>query len=122
MVHVQRERLTDSFLLILTEGGPGPEFELERALYRGVRSGKPAIWIDCSQLAGFSEEAADLLLAYQGHLPTVGIELVLSHVSEVGHQALRRAAHRDPLPRVVLSLLDAPTPPPPGKSSSYFKS
>jgi hypothetical protein len=110
MLHVHRESLPESFLLILEDGAPGPEVPLERGLYRAALSNKSAVWVDCSLLSDLPAEAAELLLAYQYHLPSVGKELVLSHVTPPVQRRLQEMVRQDRPPRVVPSLLDIDSP------------
>jgi hypothetical protein len=108
MIRVWREKLPESYLLILEDGPAGPEVPLERALYRAAHSGKEAVWLDCSLLSDLPTEAAEILLAYQQHLPEVGMCLVLSHVSaEVQRQLHAAVVYRESAPPIVASLLEA---------------
>ena len=104
---VYRETLPDRYLLIVCGAADGAAAErtLERALHRASRSGKPAVWVDCSLAAGLSERAAQLLLAYAHHLPGMGSGLVLCHVADALRQELR--THGAGTLPMAATLLDA---------------
>ncbi len=107
MIQVWREKLPESYLLILGDGPAGPEVPLERALYRATLSGREAVWLDCSLLSSLSLEAAEVLMAYQQHLLGMGVALVLSHVSAAVQQQLRATVAYQEMPPIVASLLEA---------------
>lgn len=91
MTTVFHELLPESYLLRLL---PGPANEPERALKhtlrRACRSGKPAVWVDCEQVADLPQEALDLLSSCHRQLRQQRMQLVLVHASEALRQHLLR--------------------------------
>jgi len=107
MREVYREILPESYLLILaperhTLGG----MPLAQALYGAGHSGKPSVWIDCSDLHQLSERTCQVLLHYHQLYTQWGINLVLCHLEPEVEQALRQACSTTP-PAIVPTLLDA---------------
>lgn len=106
MLEVYREVLPDSYLLILHDtAARQAEADLARALHRASRSGKPAVWLDCSMVNYLSGEAQQLLLTYDDLLPRLGALLVMCHLNdELRHQLEEISAGSL---TVVNTLLDA---------------
>ena len=107
MTIVYHELLPESYLLILVPGGAGgPEAALANSLHCARRSGKPAVWVDCSLVNGLSDEATRLLWASHRQLREHHAELVLVHVPDhLKNELLDHAA--GPAPCIVATLLDA---------------
>ncbi|RSK50980.1 STAS domain-containing protein [Hymenobacter rigui] len=106
-MEVYREILPDSYLLILTEAQlPAAEAQLTEALRMASRSGKPSIWVDCSQLHSLSFSALRVLARYYRRLRKRQIPLVLCHLGNETHQLLAKLPTAL-CPPVVPSLLDA---------------
>lgn len=108
MLIVHHELLPECYLLVLApDAAQASELELAQHLSCAVRSGKPAVWVDCRLLDTISLTAVRLLWACHHRLKRRGAELVLCRVSEPLAQALRR--HYIPTDElcVVASLDDA---------------
>ncbi|WP_201980717.1 STAS domain-containing protein [Hymenobacter rubidus] len=107
MTTVYHELLPESYLLILAPSpSNAPEAALAHSLHCAKRSGKPAVWVDCSLLNSLSEEAAGLLWASHHELQQKHAQLVLVHVPDCVKREL--LAHElGPAPVMVPSLLDA---------------
>ena len=105
MLVVHHELLPDSYLLLLAPGTPdASEAELTHWLKRARRSGKPAVWVDCSLLTSLSAEAARQLRAAHARLRHQHAELVLVHVPT---QVEETWFSRPSGPCIVPTLLDA---------------
>jgi len=107
MREVYREILPESYLLILapeqhTLGG----VPLSQALYGAAHSGKPSVWVDCSNLQQLSHHTCQVLLHYYQQYMQLGISLVLCHLEPEVEQALVQACPTVP-PPIVPTLLDA---------------
>lgn len=108
LMHViYHELLPESYLLILAPGPQGePESVLASWLRRAQRSGKPAVWVDCSMLESLSTEAVRLLWNSHFQLQEKHAQLVLVHVPErVKRELLGKGL--GPAPCMVPTLLDA---------------
>ncbi len=108
MLEVQREKLPQAYLLILsgTVCTPADEEPLHRALHRASRAGKAAIVIDLSMVEDVSEDVVELLLAYAFVLHAQVRRLILCHVPPVSrHRFLHLDDSSQPL--LVASVLDA---------------
>ena len=107
MTAVYHELLPESYLLILAPGsGDDHEAGLAHWLKCAQRSGKPAVWVDCSMVQTLSGEAMRLLWASHYHLQANHAQLVLVHVPERIHQELLDQ-EQGPAPCIVPTLLDA---------------
>ena len=107
MTSVYHELLPESYLLILAPGQAGKtEAALANSLHCAQRSGRPAVWVDCSLLSTLSDEAAGLLWAAHYELQRRHSQLVLVHVPERVRQNLLDWA-LGPAPCIVPTLLDA---------------
>lgn len=120
MLIVHQELLADIYLLVLA---PGPtnasEIELAHHLSCAVRSGKPAVWVDCRLLNAMSRTAMRLLCACHRRLRQRGAQLVLCRVADSLAPRLHQlCAGPKPAIHLVESLdeaaahLYAPTPKP----------
>ncbi len=90
MMVVHHEALPESYLLVLAPDRANPsERELAHYLGEACRSGKPAVWIDCRLLDGFSALAARLLRVSSFRLRQHHVRLVLCRVSERLERTLR---------------------------------
>ncbi|MDU0369664.1 STAS domain-containing protein [Hymenobacter endophyticus] len=106
-MEVYREILPNSYLLILTNGqAPAAEAQLSYALRLASRSGKPSIWVDCSQLPALSFGALRVLARYYRRLRRRQVQLVLCHLGDAAHQLVAKLPTAL-CPPVVPSLLDA---------------
>ena len=108
MLEVQREKLPQAYLLILsgTVCTPADEEPLHRALHRASRAGKAAIVIDLSMVEAVSEDVVELLLAYAFVLHAQVRRLILCHVPPgCRHRFLHLDHSSQPL--LVASVLDA---------------
>lgn len=91
---VYHELLPEAYLLVLATDptpGPAPEAELAAQLRQAVRSGKPAVWVDCRLLPTLSRPAARLLWACHHRLRRRHARLVLCRVSAALGEALAQA-------------------------------
>ena len=91
---VYHELLSEAYLLVLAADptpGPVPEAELAAQLRQAVRSGKPAVWVDCRLLPTLSRPAARLLWACHHRLRRRRARLVLCRVSGPLALALEQA-------------------------------
>lgn len=104
---VYHELLPHSYLLILA---PGPthksKADLGHWLECAQRSGKPAVWVDCSMLHSLSDEAARLLWAAHYQLQEQHVQLVLVHLADAVKRTLL-SQELGPVPCIVPTLLDA---------------
>jgi hypothetical protein len=108
MLNVYRDVLPDSYLLVLAPRlSEQPGNALARALHRASRSGKAAVWVDCSLLDELTPDEAELLLAYDYHLRRQQIRLVLCHVNETLSLELTLLAGGATAPCIVPTVLDA---------------
>lgn len=108
MLIVHHELLPECYLLVLApDVAQASELELAQHLSHAVRSGKPAVWVDCRLLDTLSPTAARLLWACHHRLKRRGAELVLCRVSEPLAQALRQHYTNNTELCVVASLDDA---------------
>jgi hypothetical protein len=84
---------------------------LDRALHRASRSGKQAIWLDCSLLAprDVSIELGLTLCAYAEVFAMQGIGFVVAYAGTELRESLARAG-TGAGPLLVDSLVDAPPP------------
>ena len=106
-MNIYQELLPESYLLILADApDPADEARLADALRQAGRSGRPGIWVDCSQLPHLLPSALQVLLRYYRRLRRLHIPLVLCHLSERAGQQLAHLAPEQ-CPPVVPSLLDA---------------
>ncbi|MCA8832049.1 STAS domain-containing protein [Hymenobacter pini] len=106
-MEVYREILPNSYLLILTDNNaPATVAQLSYALRRASRSGKPSIWVDCSQLHRLPFAALRVLARYYRRLRQRQIPLVLCHLGDDAHQLMAKLPTAL-CPPVVPSLLDA---------------
>ncbi|OUJ75838.1 STAS domain-containing protein [Hymenobacter crusticola] len=107
MREVYREILPQSYLLILApERHTLGSVPLAQALYAAGHSGKPSVWVDCSELHQLSARTCQILLHYHQQYAQRGIQLVLCHLEPGIEQALLDACPTTP-PTIVPTLLDA---------------
>ncbi|GGE99678.1 STAS domain-containing protein [Hymenobacter cavernae] len=107
MREVYREILPESYLLILApEHHTLGSVPLAQALYGAAHSGKPSVWVDCSNLQQLSSRTCQVLLHYYQQYRQRGINLVLCHLEPEVEQALVQACPTGP-PPIVPTLLDA---------------
>jgi anti-anti-sigma regulatory factor len=105
-MHVYREILPESYLLILTGNHFSEASLLQRALHRAGGSGKPNIWVDCSELHHPSTSVIELIGQFCEQLRQRGIQLILCHLEEDFQHAVQQLpASSQPL--VLATLLDA---------------
>lgn len=109
MLIVHQELLADSYLLVLAPDPANPsEIELAQQLSCAVRSGKPAVWVDCRLLHTMSATAVRLLCACHFRLRQRGAQLVLCRVSAALAQVLHQlCAGPEPAWQLVDSLDEA---------------
>ncbi|HEX8504269.1 MAG TPA: hypothetical protein VF630_02790 [Hymenobacter sp.] len=110
MLSVCRDALPDSYLLVVaSDDQTFDAHALDRALHRAGRSGKQAVWLDCSLLAprDVTPEMGLLLCAYAEVFAAQGIVLVVAHAGAALQLSLA-AAGSDAGPRLVGSLVDPP--------------
>ncbi|RSK37256.1 STAS domain-containing protein [Hymenobacter metallilatus] len=106
-MEVYREILPNSYLLILTEDQiTAAEVQLTEALRVASRSGKPSIWVDCSQLHTLSFAALRVLARTYRRLRRRQVQLVLCHLGNESRQLMAKLPTAL-CPPVVPSLLDA---------------
>ena len=80
MLIVYHELLPQAYLLILAHDPTTSELPLAWQLKRAMRSGKPAVWVDCRLLHTLSGTAIRLLLACHRCLQRRHAQLVLCRV------------------------------------------
>ena len=91
MLIVHHELLPEIYLLVLAPDPASPsELELAHHLSCAVRSGKPAVWVDCRLVDMLSPTAARLLWACHYRLQRRGAHLVLCRVSAALAQLLNQ--------------------------------
>ncbi|MBC6991091.1 STAS domain-containing protein [Hymenobacter sp. BT491] len=107
-MEIQREILPESYLLILTdeENSLLDQEALALALRSAVRSGKPSIWVDCSQLHRLPAPTISLLVGYYRRLQQRNVQLVLCHLDDSLQHAFSQTSAATQVP-VVPTLLDA---------------
>ncbi len=104
---IYQELLPESYLLILADDpDPTDVARLSYALRRASRSGRPSIWVDCSQLPQLPLASLRVLLRFYQRLRPRHIPLVLCHLDGQAHQRLARLPS-DTRPPIMASLLDA---------------
>ncbi|WP_324674958.1 STAS domain-containing protein [Hymenobacter sp. GOD-10R] len=109
MREVYREILPESYLLILApERHTLGSVPLAQALFGAAHSGKPSVWIDCSELHQLSTHTCQVLLHYHQQFTKRGIQLILCHLEPAIEQELVDASPAQP-PTIVPTLLDADT-------------
>ena len=107
MTVIYHEMLPESYLLILAPGRVGErEIALAHWLHHAQRSGRLAVWVDCSMLQSLSDEAAQLLWASHFKLQKRHAQLVLVHVPVRVTQVLL-SRELGSAPCMVPTLLDA---------------
>jgi anti-anti-sigma regulatory factor len=105
-MHVYREILPESYLLILTGSHFAEAQLLQRALRRAGSSGKTNIWVDCSELHDPSADVIELLGQSCAQMRQRGIQLIMCHLEEDFQQAVQQLpAASQPL--ILGTLLDA---------------
>ena len=114
MMIVHYELLPEVYLLVLAPDAANPsELELAQHLSYAVRSGRPAVWVDCRLIDTISPTAARLLHACHHRLQKRQAQLVLCRVSERLAQSLQQLC---PVPKpdlcTVFSLDEAARLPP----------
>ena len=107
MREVYREILPESYLLILApERHTLGSVPLAQALYSAAHSGKPSVWVDCSELHYLSNQTCKILLHYYQQYKKRGIELILCHLEPEVEQDLLDACP-SLAPNILPTLLDA---------------
>ncbi|HEX8329308.1 MAG TPA: hypothetical protein VF629_17365 [Hymenobacter sp.] len=117
MLTICRDTLLESYLLIVASDEQAFDaHSLDRALHRASRSGKQAIWLDCSLLAprDISTELGLVLCAYAEVFAARGVGFVVAYAGPELRESLAKAGS-GAMPRLVDSLVDAPPPPVPFK-------
>lgn len=105
-MHVYREILPESYLLILTGSHFTDAPTLQRALHRAGGSGKANIWVDCSELSHPAAAVIELLGQFCVQMRHRSIQLILCHLEDNCQQAVQQLpAASQPL--VLATLLDA---------------
>jgi hypothetical protein len=106
-MEVYREILPDSYLLILApEQHTLGSVPLAQALYRAGHSGKPSVWVDCSNLHHLTSTTCRLFLYYHQQLKQRDVSLLLCHLEPEIEQTLLQACPAMAL-SIVPTLLDA---------------
>ncbi|WP_022821825.1 STAS domain-containing protein [Hymenobacter norwichensis] len=105
-MHVYREILPESYLLILTGSHFTDAHTLQRALHRAGGSGKANIWIDCSEMSHPTTAVVELLGQFCKQVRSRGIELILCHLEEECQHAVQQLPTAAQ-PLVLATLLDA---------------
>ena len=82
MMIVYKELLPQAYLLVLAYDPTTSDLALARQLACALRSGKPAVWVDCRLLTTFSATAIRLLHACHRSLQQRQAQLVLCRVPE----------------------------------------
>ncbi|MBO0356905.1 anti-sigma factor antagonist [Hymenobacter sp. BT186] len=101
-----REILPESYLLILTGSYFTEAQTLQRALRRAGGSGKPNIWLDCSELHHPPTAVIELLGQFCVQMQRRGIQLILCHLEEDFQQAVQQLPTASQ-PLMLGTLLDA---------------
>lgn len=112
MLTVCRDTLPESYLLIVaSEEQSFDAHSLDRALHRAARSGKQAVWLDCSLLAprDISTELGLVLCAYAEVFAVQGVGFVVAYAGPELRESLAKAG-AGAAPRLVNSLVEAPPP------------
>lgn len=105
-MHVYREILPESYLVIPTGSYFTEAQMLQRALRRASGSGKANIWVDCSELHHPSAAIIELFGQFCVQMRRRGIQLILCHLEEDFQQAVQQLpAASQPL--ILATLLDA---------------
>jgi anti-anti-sigma regulatory factor len=106
-MNIYREILPDSYLLIPTGACQTTgDKALQRALYRASGSGKPNVWVDCSELHHPSAAVIELLGEFYVRLRQRHIQLILCHLEDEVQQAVQQLPTASQ-PLMLATLLDA---------------